>query len=252
MDITNRQLQHCCSYRIQQFHRAELHYIFAHGNLHCTGNTPLLNWVSLLKQISQEKKIKIKIEVRMEEKPAWSSQLSAERRHVPANPSSRRAAVHTTQPCVAKTGHAEGHQPFSSLRPKAKLNQPPPAAAEARGPRGPPPPPPQRQRPAKGSRAAQRHPTSHGFTSDGSARSLSTNPSVLWTTFPGLIILLLILCRPDVKCQPARGVPAASAEAAGTACLAWAKRQMPETSKTPRSQACTQWFTAPISVAKTI
>lgn len=59
----------------------------------------------------------------MEEMAAWSFQLSAECRHVPTNPSSRCAAVCTTQPCMAKTGNAEVDQQFSSLRPKAKLNQ---------------------------------------------------------------------------------------------------------------------------------
>lgn len=59
MNITNGQLQCCCSSRIRQFHRAELHYIFAHGNLLCTGNIPP-PWVLLLKQIGWGKKKKKK------------------------------------------------------------------------------------------------------------------------------------------------------------------------------------------------
>jgi len=91
MDTTNGQLWCCCSYRIQQFHRAQLHYVLAHSNLCSTGNTLLLNRVWLLKQISQ-KKTTNRLEVGMAEKPAWPSQPPAERRDIPKHPSSEHAA----------------------------------------------------------------------------------------------------------------------------------------------------------------
>lgn len=85
MNITNRQLQCCCSSRIRQFHRAELHYIFAHGNLLCTGNIPP-PWVLLLKQISWGKKNKKIRGWNGKKLPAWG-----ECKHIPTE--------HWTQDC---------------------------------------------------------------------------------------------------------------------------------------------------------